>query len=393
MNDLYADISYKSINHDGEQLCGDHIDVIGQGDDSKVIVLADGLGSGVKASILSTLTSKIISTMIAEGLPVEECVSTIAQALPVSSEHGVAYSTFTIIRLVRNQTAELIQYDNPHVILIRNDEVFEYPKTEFNIENKRIYRTKIRLQEGDVFVAMSDGCPHAGTGPAYNYDWTREDIADFMAAMSMAGLTAKALCALLIDECFRLYGGCPSDDATACVVKIRRRTPMNIMFGPPASRDDSERMMKLFFSKSGKHIICGGTTASIAAKWLGKRVETDIPIPAGQASNIPPTSRIEGVDLVTEGVVTMNQVLSTAHAYLNGTDDYESWGNGRDGASRICQLLFEEATDINFFVGKAMNPAHQGSDLPISFDIKMNIVSELEKCLKRMDKHVKVNYF
>ena len=391
MNDLCADISYKSINHVGEQLCGDHVDIVSQPDGSKVIVLADGLGSGVKASILSTLTSKIISTMIAGGLSVEECVNTIAQALPVDPARGVAYSTFTILHLVRNQTAELIQYDNPHVIMIRDGRVTDYQRLEINLEGKRIYRSKIRLQEGDVFVAMSDGCPHAGIGRAYNFGWKREDIARFMADMSLAGHTAKALCALLIDECDKLYGNKPGDDATACVVRIRQRTPMNILFGPPASRDESDRMMGLFFSKEGKHIVCGGTTASIAAKFLGKPVETDIRL--DRASKVPPTSRIEGVDLVTEGVVTMNRVLSIAQDYLKGEDDYDDWGFGRDGASQICQLLFEEGTDINFFVGRAMNPAHQGADTPINFNIKMNIVEDLSECLRRMGKRVKVSYF
>ena len=391
MNDLCADISYKSINHVGEQLCGDHVDIVSQPDGTKVIVLADGLGSGVKASILSTLTSKIISTMIADGLTVEECVSTIAQALPVDKARGVAYSTFTIMHLVRNQTAELIQYDNPHVIMIRNGRVYDYPKTEYNIEGKRIYRSKIRLLEGDVFVAMSDGCPHAGIGIAYNFGWKREDIAEFMAEMTMAGHTAKALCSLLIDECDKLYGHRPGDDATACVVRVRQRTPMNILFGPPASRDETDRMMSLFFSKEGKHIVCGGTTASIAAKFLGKSVETDIRL--DPTSKVPPISRIEGVDLVTEGVVTMNLVLTIARDYLKGQDNYDEWGFGRDGASQICQLLFDEGTDINFFVGRAKNPAHQGEDMGIGFNVKMNIVEELSECLRRMGKQVKVSYF
>ena len=130
MNNLCADIGWKSINHEGEQLCGDHVDIVEQNEDSTVIVLADGLGSGVKASILSTLTSKIISTMMAEGLSLEECVSTIAATLPICSVRGVAYSTFTIIHLINNETAELIQYDNPHVILLRNGKNFDYPKTE-----------------------------------------------------------------------------------------------------------------------------------------------------------------------------------------------------------------------------------------------------------------------
>ena len=391
MNDLYADISYKSINHVGELRCGDHVDVIGQSDGSKVIVLADGLGSGVKASILSTLTARIISTMVAEGLSVQECVSTIAQALPVCSVRGVAYSTFTIIHLIRNQMAELIQYDNPDVILIRDGRVSDYPKTEYNIDGKRIFRTKLRLQEDDIFIAMSDGCPHAGIGTAYNFGWKREDIASFMADMASAGQNAMALCALLIEECNRLYGGKPGDDATACVVRIRRRTPMNVLFGPPSNPDDVDRMMSLFFSKGGKHIVCGGTTASITAGWLGKPVETDVRF--DPTDKVPPISRIEGVDLVTEGVVTMSRVLSIARDHLNGTDDYESWGYGNDGASRICQLLFEEATDINFFVGKAVNPAHQGADMPININVKMNTIEELAQCLRQIGKRVKLIYF
>ena len=125
MNDLCADIGYKSINHIGEELCGDHVDIVEENDNSTVIVLADGLGSGVKASILSTLTAKIISTMMAAGLPIEECVSTIAATLPVCSVRGVAYSTFTIIHIQNNDTAEIIQYDNPHVIAYRNFEIYD----------------------------------------------------------------------------------------------------------------------------------------------------------------------------------------------------------------------------------------------------------------------------
>lgn len=137
MNNLCADIGWKSINHAGEQLCGDHVDIVEQGEDSTVIVLADGLGSGVKASILSTLTSKIISTMMAEGLKLEECVETIAATLPICSVRGVAYSTFTIIHLIHNATAEIIQYDNPLVIMIRNFELYQYPQSELNIGGKK----------------------------------------------------------------------------------------------------------------------------------------------------------------------------------------------------------------------------------------------------------------
>ena len=390
MNNLCCEIGWKSINHAGEQLCGDHVDIVEQGEDSSVIVLADGLGSGVKASILSTLTSKIISTMMAEGLPLEECVSTIAATLPICSVRGVAYSTFTIIHLINNETAEIIQYDNPKVILIRDYALCDYQKDELNIGGKKIYKSAVQLREGDVFVAMSDGCPHAGMGTAYNFGWKWEDIADFMATVVPAGYTAKTLSAMLVDECDKLYGFAPGDDATACVVKVRKREPMNILFGPPRFRDDCDRMMSLFFSKEGKHIVCGGTTSSIAAKYLGKTVKATLSF---EKSDVPPIAEIEGVDLTTEGVITISKVIEYAKDALGKNELYEQWGYGHDGASLICRMLFEEATDINFFVGRAVNPAHQNPDLPINFNIKMNLASELSDCLKKMGKRIKVSYF
>ncbi len=390
MNDLCADIGYKSINHFGEELCGDHVDVVEESENSTVIVLADGLGSGVKASILSTLTSKIISTMMAEGLPIEECVSTIAATLPVCSVRGVAYSTFTIIHIRNNETAEIIQYDNPHVIVIRDEKNYDYPKTEMNIDGKKIFKSVINLQENDIFIAMSDGCPHAGIGMMYNFGWKREDIIDFLETLAPAGYTAKTLSTMLVDECNKLYGGKPGDDATACVVRIRKREPMNMLFGPPSNRDDANRMMSLFFSKEGKHIICGGTTSSIAAKYLGKELKATLSF---EQSDVPPIAEIEGVDLVTEGVITVNKVLEYAKDYLGDNEHYEHWSFKRDGASLISRLLFEEATDINFYVGRAINPAHQNPDLPINFSIKMNLVQELSECLKKMGKRIKVSYF
>ncbi len=390
MNNLCADIGYRSVNHYGEELCGDHIDVVEQDDNSTVIVLADGLGSGVKASILSTLTSKIISTMVAAGLAIEDCVATIAATLPVCSVRGVAYSTFTIIRLVNNEEAEIFQYDNPHVILLRDGSSYDYPKTEMNIDGKRIYKTRIRLKENDIFIAMSDGCIYAGVGKSLNFGWQRDDIISFMETFYDVGFTAKTLSTILLEECNRLYDNQPGDDTTVCTVRIRKREPMSLLFGPPSNRDDCDKMMSLFFSKEGKHIVCGGTTSSIASKYLGKPLIPSIDFPDPE---VPPIATLEGVDLVTEGVITVNKVLAYAKDYLEDNEKYQHWTNKRDGASLICRLLFEEATDINFYVGRAINPAHQNPDLPINFSIKMQLVRELSDCLKKMGKRIKVSYF
>lgn len=390
MNDLCFEIGYKSINHDGEQLCGDHIEVVEPNDNSSVIVLADGLGSGVKASILSTLTAKIISTMISEGLSLEDCVRTVATTLPVCSVRGVAYSTFTVLHFVNNERLDIMQYDNPPVLLLRNAQNVPYEKTEIVVDGKKIYKSTVWLREDDVIVAMSDGCPHAGTGLMYNFGWKTENIAEFLAPLAFAGYTAKNLTKTLIDEVERLYGGKPGDDATVCVARIRKRNPVNIMFGPSSDKNDSMRMASLFFAKRGKHIVCGGTTSSIVAKYLGKPIK---PTLSFEKSDVPPIAEIEGVDLVTEGVITINKVLTYAKDHVAENKLYDEWSVGHDGASLIARLLFEEATDINFYVGRAINPAHQNPDLPINFNIKMNLVEGLSACLKQMGKRIKVSYF
>ena len=392
MNSLCTDIGYVCLNKCGEQLCGDRVEIVEQGDNATVVVLADGLGSGVKANILSTLTAKIISTMMANDMSIEDCVSTIAATLPVCDIRKVAYSTFTIIRIAgSNLEAELIQYDNPHIIFLRDGKHVDYPEICEMIDGKAIYKTKLKLREGDAFIAMSDGAIHAGVGQSLNFGWQREQIMEFMETVYDPAFTAKTLSAMLVNECSRLYGGEPGDDTSACTVKIRRREPMNLMIGPPADPKDVNKMMALFFSKEGKHIVCGGATSTLAAEFLHEPL--DVSMPTYIDPEIPPTAKIKGVDLVTEGVITISRVLEYARDYLKDNERYTDWSYKKDGASSIARMLFEEATDINFYVGRAVNPAHQNPNLPIGFNIKMRLIEELSECLKNMGKKIKVSYF
>lgn len=390
MNNLCTDIGFKSVNKKGEQLCGDHVEIVEQNENSLVLVLADGLGSGVKACILSTLTSKIISTMIANNLSVEECVATIAATLPVCEKRGVAYSTFTIIRITNNSEAEIIQYDNPHVIMLRGGDNYEYPRTSMEIGGKTIYKSKLQLETNDVFIAMSDGAIYAGVGKTLNFGWQRDSIIDFMVGNYDSKMSAKGISQLLLDECNDLYGGEPGDDTTVAAVKIRQRIPVSLMIGPPSNPQDLKKMQTLFFAKEGKHIVCGGTTSKLASEYLGKPV---VPCLDYFDPDIPPIAKIEGIDLVTEGVVTMTKVLEYADSYLNGSISISDLSMKKDGASRIAQMLFEEATDISFYVGRAVNPAHQNPALPINFNVKMQLIDEVSKKLKAMGKNINVSYF
>lgn len=390
MNSLFADIGYQSMNKHGEQLCGDHIDVLEQGDNSTVIVLADGLGSGVKASILSTLTSKIISTMMAAGLSMEECVNTIADTLPICSVRGVAYSTFTLIHLLDNKKAEIYQYDNPLIILLRNGKHYCPPKHTHQIGDKLIYHSHIDLQENDLFIAMSDGVTHAGIGLDRKFGWEREDIIQYLVSIYDPDFSAKTWATILLEEVNNLYRFKPGDDTTVCAIRLRKREVLNVMFGPPAVHEETENMISQFLESEGKHVVCGGTTSSLVADYLGKELKPNLNY---EDEDIPPTATLEGMELVTEGVITVNRVLEYAKNYLTDNESYVRWGYKKDGASQLCRMMLEDATDINFFIGRAMNPAHQNPNLPINFSIKMQLIIELTKILKKIGKRVKVTYY
>lgn len=389
MNDLCVSLSYRSLNKHGEQLCGDSVQVVRDGE-TTVLVLADGLGSGVKANILSTLTSKIISTMIANNMSIEECVATIAATLPVCQTRGVAYSTFTIIRITNNNFAQIIQYDNPMVILLREGKNIDYPMDCRTIENKKIYESRLKLKCDDVLIAMSDGAIYAGVGQLLNFGWQRDNIIRYTEGSYDNKSSVQSITSVLLDQCNSLYAGVPGDDTTIAAIKIRKRQVANLLFGPSENPKDISKMMSLFFAKKGRHIVSGGTTSTLTAEFLGKKLETSIEY---IDPNIPPTAKIEGVDLVTEGVLTINQVLKYAEDYIGENALYNEWHSKKDGASEIAKMLFEEATDINFYVGRAINPAHQNPDLPIGFNIKMQLVKELSKKLKIMGKTINISYF
>ncbi len=383
-NNLCSEIAYMSLNHYGEQLCGDHIEIAENGN-STTIVLADGLGSGVKASILSTLTSTIISTMLAAGLDIRDAVETIADTLPICSERKTAFSTFTIIRLENDTHADIIQYENPNVILIRNEQLCEFPLSTVTMGEKTIFRSSLELRDGDLFIALSDGMLYASDNGVLNSAWDREALAEFMAPLGGSGLTSNVLTNILMEEVNKLYGHRPFDDATACIVKIRQRQTVNIAIGPPKNLSDNHRMMALFFAKEGKHIVCGGTTSKIAAEYLHTTVQTELSSPD---PDIPAISHIQGVDLVTEGIITADRILAYSKDYLRDNRSFEHWYYKKDGASLAARILFEDATDINMFIGHAANPAHDG--LPINFNVKMQILQELSKNLQKMGKRVKI---
>ncbi|MBO5733532.1 MAG: SpoIIE family protein phosphatase [Clostridia bacterium] len=389
MNDLCVESAYKSIIKYGEELCGDMVQTV-RDDDGIILVLADGLGSGVKANILATLTSKIICTMMAAKMSIEECVSTIVETLPVCKMRGVAYATFTIIKINNNDEAHIIQYDNPAVIMLRNGKNYDYPKESHTIAGKCVTESHIKLCEDDVFIAMSDGAIYAGVGQTMNFGWQRPEIVAYVEENYSPKNSAQVIANSVVDACDDLYLHKPGDDTTVAALRVRKRSVANVLFGPPENPEDLNEMLTLFFAKQGYHIVSGGTTSTITADFLGKELITSIDY---IDPDVPPTARIDGVDLVTEGVLTINKVLEYAKDYNGENELFYKWHKKDDGASQIARLLFDSSTDINFYVGRAINPAHQNPNLPIGFNIKMQLVTELCENLKTMGKTVNVSYF
>ena len=386
MSALRLECGYTSLNKKGEELCGDKVEIRKNGK-MTTLVLADGLGSGVKANILSTLTSKILCTMVSEDIDINDSVETILQSLPVCKVRGVAYSTFTVLHVSEEGKGWLFEFDNPAAILIRGGKCGDFEREELNVCGKKVYKSDLNLEEGDVIVTMSDGVIHAGIGMTMNFGWQRKDVINYLQNTVKPEMSARCVAWLLAAACNDLYLGKPGDDTTVLAVKVRKALQVNIMVGPPVDKSKDDFYISRFLSGEGKKVVCGGTSSQIVARYLGKKVEARFDFPD---KDVPPIGYIEGIDLTTEGVLTMRRLLELSEKYLSPTDLTPKYFTKKDGASLLAKLLFEEASDITFFVGQSINKAHQG--LPIDITMKLKLVESLSQNLVLMGKNVEVYY-
>ena len=390
MTDITADYGYVSMNHVGEVLCGDFVTVTKIQDDSMVMVLADGMGSGVKANILSTLTSTMMSKLVGNEMSISDCIKTVITTLPVSKDFGVSYATFSVVYVKENRWIQIYNYDNPTPFVIRDGIAWPLDYTVTEIHGKRIESCSFEAQENDSVFMMSDGVLYAGIGETLNYGWGLPQITRFAESVYEDSLSAKSLATYVIDRSNNLYNGKPTDDVTCAVLKMRKHKQVNVMVGPSTKPEDDGKMVSMFLGEEGKHIVCGGTTASIVARYLDREIEA-VNSDVGD-KDIPPISRIEGLDLVTEGMITLNRVLEYARDFADKNSDYFSWNYKNDGASLLSSILLEEATDIKFFMGCAVNPAHQNNS-SLSITLKMKLLEELASVLRKANKTVTVTYY
>jgi len=381
----FLETGWASVNKHDEKLCGDFCKSF-ENNGKKVFVLSDGLGSGVKANILSTLTTTILGTMLSRGIPLDECINTVATTLPVCRTRRLAYSTFTVLQL-EHSMAYLVQYCNPAAIMLRKGKNLNYHHNVHFIGEKEVHESHIPIVTGDILVLMSDGITNAGVGKLASEGWKRDDLIAFLERLDTVNMSASHIAARIVNCCLTLSEDSLDDDTTVLVIKLRDRSVVNMLVGPPENKEDDNRILKLFFAKEGIRVVCGGSTAHAVSKYQQKPL---IVIEDSKTDEIPVMSRIENVDYVTEGVITLKKVLELCSTYLEEPLTMLSFYNKKDAASVLSLLLIETATDINIYFGMAANNAHEGTE--IDFQAKLSLIKQLEECLQRMNKYVKISF-
>ena len=389
-DNVYVDATYKSLNKYKEELCGDNVEIL-KNDDKYIVVLSDGLGSGVKANILSTLTAKIISTMLYEGSTIEDTVDTIVHTLPICNVRKVAYSTFIILQVDYKGNAYLVEFDAPGCIFIRNGKRIDINYSHREIAGKPIKEARFKVEADDVLTLMSDGVIFAGIGNLMNLGWSWENVCKFVTHKTHKGISSARLTNMLSDTCNQLYLNKPGDDTTVATVRIVPQKIVSLYSGPPVDPNNDERLVTEFMMPEGKKIVCGGSSATIVSRVLKEPLTPSLEYIDPE---IPPTAVIPSIDLVTEGVITLKKAVDIIRGYVENPTDKTiiEKMDKKNGAAIIAKTLIEDCTHFYMFIGQKINPAHQNPDLPVDLSIKMIIMDELFALMEKAGKVVKRKY-
>ncbi|HEW91131.1 MAG TPA: serine/threonine protein phosphatase [Thermotogaceae bacterium] len=384
MNVKY-DCYFKSMNKYSEELCGDIVK-IHNSQDTFIAVLSDGLGSGVKANILATLTSEILVTMLKEGIDMMETIDTVTKTLPICKERGIAYSTFTVVQGMRDGKVKITNFDNPRPIVLIDGWLDSTEPVVKEIGEKKIQIWEYTLKPGDFIVLVSDGVVYAGLGELLDFGWGWENVAEYARKLLRKYSKPKLIVENATGVVLNYYGGKCQDDATIAGIMIKEKSDLVIFTGPPLDPKDDEKVVKKFLALPGKKIVCGGTTANIVSRFLGVEAEIDI---STARPDVPPMGKLEGVDLVTEGVLTMTKAVE----YLKKSDfDELKLPSDNNAAVELVRMLID-ADEVFILMGQKINPFYQNPDLPSNISIRKNIVDELARLLKDHGKNVIVEYY
>lgn len=386
---LFIDVDCAQKCKTGQQICGDAFASKRIEEQERLIaVLSDGLGSGVKANILASMTATMALKFVSADFNFTRAAEVIMNSLPICQVRKISYATFSIADCTLEGRARIVEEGNPPFILLRDGIDFPtVPETiaSKNFENRKMRVTEVRLHPEDRLIFYSDGVTQSGMGnPLHRFGWQRDGLLSFVqdVVLKCPDISASKLAHAVVDAAARNEENLmPKDDISCCVLYFRRPRRLMVLSGPPYSRDSDASAARTFIEYKGKKAICGGTTANFVARELNKEIKMDLKAPR---THLPPVSEMDGVDLVTEGVLTLTQ----AAEYL----EKETTPLPADPAGKLVELFLDSDT-IDFLVGTRVNEAHLDPTLPVYLEIRRNIIQRIAESLRtRYLKNVTVTY-
>jgi hypothetical protein len=380
-NSFYIEVGVFQKSHIDERICGDvFMSKKIKEENRTIVVLSDGMGHGVKANLLATLTATMALNFTVEHKDVHKIAEIIMNTLPVCSERKISYSTFTIIDVEDSGQTTIINYDNPESIVLRGEKLFE-PKWHTIIfdsginTNKEIRACTFKAEKEDRLVMLSDGIAQSGLGKGkYLLGWGIENARDFVLSkvLDKPDISASKLAMNLVNKAFSNDDYHAKDDISTVVIYLREPRKLLICSGPPFDPKNDQYLVDKVINFKGKKIISGGTTVDIIAKGMGVEVIDSLEF---NDPDLPPPSQMEGIDLATEGILTLSKV----NELLDKHNDRSEIGNGP--ADEIIKMIFE-SDEINLCIGTAINVAHQDPNLPVELEIRRSVARKLSKLLE-----------
>ena len=377
--DTFVDIDFAQRSKQGQYVSGDVLLTRRWQAEGRIIsVLADGLGSGVKASVLANLTAVMALKYTAAFVDIRQSARTIMDTLPICEVRKISYSTFTVLDLDESGGASIVEHGNPPFVLLRGSEERVMPKLSFTVEQWRdrlISYCDFQVRLGDRLVWFSDGVTQSGLGqPGFPLGWGRERVVERVIERIRAvpEISSKRLAEQIVFEASRNDGSQPKDDITCGVAYFRRPRRLLVITGPPFAKDRDAELAERVRAFQGRIALCGGTTATILSRELDRPVEMNLKTPDPE---IPPTSTMEGIDLITEGTLTLAR---TADCLERGTPPEQLRPNG----VRDLLALMLESDVVEFVVGTRINEAHQDPNVPVELDLRRNIIRRIAATLE-----------
>ncbi|MDZ7722604.1 MAG: SpoIIE family protein phosphatase [candidate division KSB1 bacterium] len=383
----YVEVDYFQLFKDQQRVGGDAFLSRKVRDENRVIsVLSDGLGSGVKANVLSTLTATMALNYVTNHMDIEKAARVIMKTLPVCKTRKISYSTFSIVDVEKDNRVRIVEYDNPPFLLVRNGKVIDTAKQSIKLDNNthtkedvlKCVEFKARL--GDRIILFSDGVSQSGMGtPEFPLGWRESSIRQFVCGIleREPELSARDLSRRIVQKAYTHNYNAAWDDITCGVINVRQPRELLIMTGPPIHKERDQEMAEIFELFTGEKILCGGTTANIISRELGRPIDVDL---SHIHLDVPPTSNMQGASLVTEGTITLGKVVEILESGLN-PDSMKP-----NGAVLLVQHLLNH-DKIHFCVGTKINDAHQDPHVPVELEIRRNIIKRIQQALE--DKHLK----